>query len=317
VQNRKFLFKKDQNPLKTQENCFSHKKPSNEQLISRFYDASPNISIFKFLFKMKQLFERIFIKLLKKMKVDLLAHAHVQIGVGHNTYNSGEDYVINDVIATALGSEPKTVFDVGANIGEYAKMISNRFPNALVYCFEPIPATFQILSESTTGLNTINTQAALGSSAGSIDIHMGGGNSDGSMASVYKTPLETIFSFVGEVNQTISVPITTLDEFCKDISANIDFLKIDVEGHELEVLKGAANLIKEDKISLIQFEFNEFNMFSKTFMFDFYRTLPQFDFYRIMPGSRLLPMGEYNSSLEIFRYQNILAINKKLNYKPL
>jgi len=73
-------------------------------------------------------------------------------------------------------------------------------------------------------------------------------------------------------------------------------------------------MISEDKINVIQFEFNEFNIFSKTFFYDYYKILPQYKFYRIMPGNRLFPLGEYISAHEIFRYQNILAVNNSLNY---
>jgi hypothetical protein len=45
----------------------------------------------------------------------LLNHAHIQLGVGHNTYQSGEEYVLKTVIKDALKKDPLTVFDVGAN----------------------------------------------------------------------------------------------------------------------------------------------------------------------------------------------------------
>jgi hypothetical protein len=106
----------------------------------------------------------------------------------------------------------------------------------------------------------------------------------------------------------------TVDSYCENKIDRIDFMKIDVEGHEFEVLKGAVNMINDSRVSMIQFEFNEFNIFSKTFFRDYYRILKDYKLYRIMPQNRLLPMGEYDSSHEIFRYQNILAIHNSLNY---
>jgi hypothetical protein len=70
-------------------------------------------------------------------------------------------------------------------------------------------------------------------------------------------------------------------------------------------------MLKENKIKIIQFEFNEPNVANRVFLKDFYQLLPNFSFYRIKIGG-LIPLGEYNSKNEIFRYQNILAINKNI-----
>jgi len=263
---------------------------------------------------MTSYFERLLIKILKYFKTDLLEHAHVQIGVGHNTYLSGEENVVENILSKVLKKEPKVIFDVGANIGEYAKMLANRFKSAQIYCFEPVPANYERLVQNTGNLKTINVLTALGSQKGNIKLYIGDNNKDGSMATLYRETLDKVFLFAGDVNQVVESTVTTLDDFCVDKINKIDFLKIDVEGHELEVLKGAFNLINENKIDVVQFEFNEFNIFSKSFMYDFYQVLNAYDFYRIMPQNKLYPMGDYTSSLEIFRYQNILAVHRSLNY---
>jgi FkbM family methyltransferase len=263
---------------------------------------------------MKSFTERFLIKILKIKKADLLAHAHVQIGVGHNTYQSGEAEFIENVLFRILKKEPEIIFDVGANSGEYAVMLANRFKSANIYCFEPIPANYQNLIKNTAGLNTHNIQSAVGSQKGTIRLYMGEKNTDGTMATSYREILDTIFSFLGDVNQVVDSPLITIDDFFNDKPDAIDFLKIDVEGHELEVLKGASGLISSNRIRVIQFEFNEFNIFSKSFMKDFYSVLNSYDFYRIMPSGNLYPMGNYTPSLEIFKYQNILAVHHSLNY---
>ena len=105
----------------------------------------------------------------------------------------------------------------------------------------------------------------------------------------------------------------TLDNFAKkEKIKKIDFLKIDIEGNELSVLEGAKNLIKGNKISLIEFEFNEMNAYSRTFFKDFINLLPNFKFYRIMPKG-LYKLGPYKPiTHEIFAFQNILAVKKGL-----
>lgn len=262
---------------------------------------------------MASIIERLLIKYLKIIKSDLLSHAHVQIGVGHNTYLSGEDYIINRIIAKALGRKPVTLFDVGANVGNYSISLATTFPNADIYCFEPIPKTYQQLISNTIDYSRIKPNLkALGNLQGEIELYIGENNTDGTMASAYKVPLECIFPMVGKNITSVTAKMTTLDDFCEGKIDGIDFLKIDVEGYEYEVLKGAKKLLSNDKIKMIQFEFNEFNIASKTFMLDYYQLLPNYEFYRILPQDRIRPMGTYNSTLEIFCYQNILAVHKDL-----
>ncbi len=86
-------------------------------------------------------------------------------------------------------------------------------------------------------------------------------------------------------------------------------MKLDTEGHELEVLKGATGLISQDAIGVIQFEFNEMNVLSRVFLRDFYRLLEGYYMYRL-DSNRLVPLYRYSSENEIFRFQNFVAFNK-------
>jgi FkbM family methyltransferase len=263
---------------------------------------------------MKRLLERVIIKLAKYLNVNLLQQAHVQIGVGHNTYLSGEQFVIDVILEKILKKEPVVIFDVGANIGDYAKMLRNKFKTTDLYCFEPILENFEKLKLNTEDFNIKYENVAVGSTNDVINLYKGSNDADGAMVTAYKDTLTEIFSFAGQPDQPINCKLITIDSFCEGKIEVIDFLKIDVEGHELEVLKGAVKMINNNKISIIQFEFNEFNIFSKTFFYDYYKILKEYKLYRIMPQNKLLFMGAYNSSHEIFRYQNILAVHNSLNY---
>ncbi len=108
----------------------------------------------------------------------------------------------------------------------------------------------------------------------------------------------------------LSVSQITLESYCSENNIPyIDFLKIDVEGHEYKVLLGAANLLRSNSIKVIQFEYNEMNVASRVFLKDFYEILPGFSFYRILP-TKLLPLGDYDPINEVFKIQNIVAIYK-------
>ncbi len=105
------------------------------------------------------------------------------------------------------------------------------------------------------------------------------------------------------------VDVIDLDTFVaeNDIS-QIDLLKIDTEGHELEVLKGASNLLRENRVRAIQFEFNEMNVVSGVFFRDFYQLLPNYKFYRMLRDG-LSPLGSYSPLwCELFAFQNIVAL---------
>jgi hypothetical protein len=99
-----------------------------------------------------------------------------------------------------------------------------------------------------------------------------------------------------------------LDLFCKERQiSQIDFLKIDTEGHELSVLKGASHLISKKNIKLIQFEFNEMNVVSRAYMRDFLGLLANYQLHRLLPDG-LLPLNDCVQDTELFGFQNIVAI---------
>ena len=115
-----------------------------------------------------------------------------------------------------------------------------------------------------------------------------------------------------DASSSWDISVTTLDAFVAERGIErIDLLKVDVEGGELEVLRGATDTLQRKMINAIHFEFNETNVVSRVFMKDFYEMLPDYDFYRMLPDG-LVPMGIYYPIIaEIFAYQNIAAINRK------
>jgi hypothetical protein len=104
------------------------------------------------------------------------------------------------------------------------------------------------------------------------------------------------------------VRVVSLDEFVSQYPIDkIVLLKIDTEGHEFEVLKGAKKLLKSGKIEMIQLEFNEMNVISRVFFKDIWDLMPNYDFYRMLPDG-LVRIESYSPIFcEIFAYQNIIA----------
>jgi hypothetical protein len=89
-----------------------------------------------------------------------------------------------------------------------------------------------------------------------------------------------------------------------------DVLKIDVEGHEIDVLLGG--LMSLENIKVVQFEFGGTNIDSRNFFRDFWILFEEknFSIYRVTP-EKLLKLEKYSEALEVFIYANYIALNKK------
>ena len=86
-------------------------------------------------------------------------------------------------------------------------------------------------------------------------------------------------------------------------------LKIDTEGHDLDVLRGARQAIARRAIKLIQFEFIPANVATRVFMRDFFNALAGYRLHRLCLNGDLLPLGNYDvKRCEVFVTHNLVAI---------
>ena len=117
-----------------------------------------------------------------------------------------------------------------------------------------------------------------------------------------------VFEAGGVEPVRIEARVTTIAAFCaeQDIQ-RIGLLKIDVEGFEAEVLRGAQDVLPN--IDAVQFEFNEMNLLSHSNMSDIEQLLPGFDLFRLLYDGNLLPLaGTPQYRRNLFCYQNIVAL---------
>ena len=252
---------------------------------------------------------KVLVRLLHALDFNILEVAHKEMGI--NNYGSnketGEEYFLTSFLKTRFKDRAISIFDVGANSGEYSLLLKEIFPAAEIYAFEPNPVTFQMLAEKTKLISYIHSfPVGLGATDSTMEIYTYKNDLASEHASVIKDVMVSLHQ--SDQLENYEIPIICLDNFYIEKSIKkIDFLKIDTEGFELEVLRGARNLIDKNKIEVIQFEFNEMNIYSKAFLNDFYTILPNYQFYRLSKN-KLIPLGAYSSSYEIFRYQNIVAL---------
>jgi FkbM family methyltransferase len=199
-----------------------------------------------------------------------------------------------------------TVFDVGANEGNYSKLIMKIAPSTHVYAFEPHPKALLKLREVSDEYGFKAFPFGCGKANYRIGLYDYIDRDGSPHASLYPDVIRKIH---GSCAREHTVDIIKLDDFVLqyDIS-DIDLLKIDTEGHELDVLIGLKNFIGQGKVKTIHFEFNEMNVISRVFFRDIHMLLKdQYDFFRMLRRG-LVPMKEYDTVFwEIFAYQNIVA----------
>ncbi|MCK4553271.1 FkbM family methyltransferase [Candidatus Pacearchaeota archaeon] len=229
-------------------------------------------------------------------------------GEGAGFENSGEKYALKNIKKKLKKQKKIIIFDVGANIGGYSFFVNKNIKNAEIFAFEPSKKTFNKLQDNLKNFGEINKY------------NFGFGNKEeiktlfydedfSGLASLYKRKIK----YWGvELDKQEEVKINTIDNFCKNKKIlRIDFLKMDIEGNELNALEGAKKMIKNKKIKFIQFEFGGCNIDSKTFFRDFWNLLHKnYIFYRIYPGG-LFPIKKYKENLEIFTTSNYFLELKK------
>ena len=91
-------------------------------------------------------------------------------------------------------------------------------------------------------------------------------------------------------------------------------MKLDVEGHELDVLRGAVRMLESQKIKMISFEFGSCNLDSRTYFQDFFyffKEIGMSTLFRITPSGYLSPIKEYQEIYEQFRTTNFIALPKQ------
>jgi FkbM family methyltransferase len=155
-------------------------------------------------------------------------------------------------VARLAGSQPvRMVFDVGANQGQTAAEFSRWFPGATVHSFEPVAANYSELAREAARLpNVVPHHAACGADEGSLFIRYGVHHHLHSLAGAGARADEAVEGKDGE-----TVMVMTVDAVCESEGiAQVDLLKTDTEGYDLEVLKGAARMLARGSIRFIAAE---------------------------------------------------------------
>ena len=233
---------------------------------------------------------------------------------GSEIAKSGEIWVVSHVVRDALATRSgAVVFDVGANVGDYSLLLARHLRSPAIYAFEPSPRTFAELARRVEAVpGVVAVPLGLSDRDGKVEFftYAVDGVEDRCLSAIDLRRPTLVLSV--EVSGSEQVEVRTLDGFCEERGIEaIDFLKMDVEGHELSVLRGAQRMLNSGAIAMIQFEFGPANIYSRTYLFDFWEMLSaQYDLFRIVPKG-IVPIRSYGEHLEVFLTTNYLAVRKR------
>jgi FkbM family methyltransferase len=244
------------------------------------------------------------VRVLKNVLKRILSSAGYDIKRRKTKRVSADDFGLNafrDMQRLSKASPGLTIIDAGANEGQTINEFRNEFDHPIIHAFEPGPV-FIKLRKQTLGIPDLHlNNFALGSKAGEMDLTE---NEYSSMNSL----LEPGADSWGVTRKTQKVAVQTLDDYCaRKRLTHIDILKSDTQGFDLEVVKGASQLLTQNRVHLIYMEI----IFS-----DMYKGLPSLDeIYRFMTdhGFRLVSFYQFFFQHDCAAWTDALFVNPKFD----
>jgi FkbM family methyltransferase len=231
-----------------------------------------------------------------------------RLDIKNDMHTNGELLVQKVILKHFPTDRDLVVFDVGANIGEWSAQLLKATEyrsgsHSLLCAFEPVSSTMRMLQANLQGLssgwNVMPVQRAL---------------SDRQCVSRISVVEEScgINAIVPDpkvaIKRTEEIELTTIDDYCQanDIS-ELALLKIDAEGHDFFVLRGARRSLEQKKIHVVQFEYNSRWVWSRATLFDVFEYVKNLD-YRV---GKVTPKGiefydSWDEELEKFVEGNYL-----------
>lgn len=194
------------------------------------------------------------------------------------------------------------VFDVGGNVGQSVEKFRKEFPNSIIYSFEPVISTFQELKAFSKRFKDVFCEnIGFGSKTGQFFINIEKHNEWNSL----------IVKEGSSPTKQELINIDTIDNFMtRNNITNIDILKTDTEGSDLEVLKGAKTTLSKKKISFIYCEAGLYLDDTRhTNLNDLINFLKNYDYYFYS----LYDIKEEGTKT---CYANALFVNQKGKYFP-
>lgn len=199
-----------------------------------------------------------------------------------------------------------TVFDIGANVGDYALVVRANCPNARIICFEPQPKTFKRLERNCVDANVELEQLGLSNRICTTSLYELAGRDSSPVASLTAETLR----IHGTVGESFEISLDTIDNYCEcNGIKSIRLLKIDTEGHDLDVLHGASIMLLRGQVDLVEFEIIPANIYTDVHFCEFVDALKGYNLYRLCLNGTLVPLLPYDWRFtELYMTYNVIAV---------
>ncbi|HBZ35115.1 MAG TPA: methyltransferase FkbM [Rikenellaceae bacterium] len=232
-----------------------------------------------------------------------------------NFETNGEKHFLENLFADFSKDKEKKriIFDVGANIGEYTQMLldcaeQHNVP-ADIHVFEPTAKCFEDLEDRfRTYDNVFLNKKGLSDTGEKCLIYYD--QEQSGLASLYRRDLR-YYNIELSKSEEIET-ICAVDYIERKKIPHIDYLKVDVEGHELKAFVGFGKYLSSDYIDYIQFEYGGANLDSHTSLMELYTFLEGRGFKVAKVFPKGLEIRSYNPEMENFSYANYVAISNRL-----
>ena len=270
-----------------------------------------------FFIKICKIFSRLYVFIFGRKSLQFINDMILSLSLyakGYKNYGSfkatGEENFID-----MISGEIRVCLDIGANIGNYSKLLINK-TNAKIYAYEPLEKSFDELKKIKEKHKDrfFIEKLALGNEDGIKKISSA---NDKSEKASFEKNLDKL-SFIDKDNlKEFDVSIKKLDSlnFFNSYS-KVDFLKIDVEGYEYEVLLGGKKFIEFNSPKFIQIEINWHQLFKKINLYEFSKLLKDYDIFKILPhGKNLVFIDPSRPENNIFHLSNFVFIRKDISEK--
>jgi FkbM family methyltransferase len=202
-----------------------------------------------------------FPRLREKLNGICVEYHQTHENLNYEMASNGEGWLVETLAQQGLLN---TVFDVGANQGEWTGRVLEINPKAMVHCFEICPPTFQKLSKNLAAKKDRATLNPFGLSDAPGEIKIKYSPNDDGKTSMFNVllPLNV---------EIVDAKVIAGKDYCASNGIqSFDFLKIDVEGAEHLVLKGFGDILTPEKVPVIQFEYGLINIETKFLLKDSY-----------------------------------------------
>lgn len=220
----------------------------------------------------------------------------------HDIHSNGESFVLKQLSKL----NHSLILDVGANVGNWATVASATCTSARIYSFEPVPDTHQKMIEAfqKSGIdNVVPVKGGLYKETTTARINQYASDEHASIYDVKGAGYLATSSF--------EIKLLKGDEFIEQNNLNfIDFVKLDVEGAEMDALIGLEKSLSENKIRLVQFEYGYINITTKVLLVDFYDFFKKHGYIVGKLYPKEVDFREYSYKHEDFIGPNFIAVRK-------